>query len=73
MFNAGHTYGTLTDNTDTVRAGKKGAYLNRLEKRHIYLISKDNLHANEAYIGTLALTQLNTRDIIAATVSSYYM
>jgi hypothetical protein len=35
---------------DMIGTGRKGTYLNVLEKYHIYRISKDNLHMNDKYI-----------------------
>jgi hypothetical protein len=50
MLNPGHTYGTIADTMDVITAGKKGKYLNTLERYYIYKISKDNLHINDTYI-----------------------
>jgi hypothetical protein len=46
ILNPGHTYGTITDTMEIITLGKKGRYLNTLEKYHIYEICKDNLHMN---------------------------
>jgi hypothetical protein len=44
--------GTVSDTLtmDVVRTGRKGRRLNTLEKRHIYKISRNNLHMNDTYI-----------------------
>jgi hypothetical protein len=44
---SGHTYGTITDTMDILRAGRKG---NTVEKYHIYRISRSNLHMNDTHI-----------------------
>jgi hypothetical protein len=43
ILNTGHTYGTITDIMEIIKTGRKGRYLNILEKYHIYEICKDNL------------------------------
>jgi PP-loop superfamily ATP-utilizing enzyme len=50
ILNTRHTYGTVTDTMDVIRIGRKGRYLNTLEKYHIYEISRNNLHMNETHI-----------------------
>jgi hypothetical protein len=32
---------------EIIKTGRKGRYLNTLEKYHIYKIGKDNLHMND--------------------------
>jgi hypothetical protein len=43
-------YGTITDIMDVIRTERKGRHLNRLEKYHIYKISRNNLHMNDTQI-----------------------
>jgi hypothetical protein len=43
ILNTGHTYGTITDTMNVIRNGRKGGYLNILEKYHIFKISKTNI------------------------------
>jgi hypothetical protein len=50
ILNTGHTYGTITDTMEIIKAGRKGRYLNTLEKYHIYEIGKDNLQMNDTNI-----------------------
>jgi hypothetical protein len=50
ILNTGHTYGTVTDTMEIITTGRKGRYLNTLEKYHIYEICKDNLHMNDTNI-----------------------
>jgi hypothetical protein len=52
ILNTGHTYGIIKDTVDIVRTHKKGKHLNTLEKYHIYIISKNNLHMNDTNIDT---------------------
>jgi hypothetical protein len=52
IFSTGHTYGTITDNMDVIRRGRKGRHLNTLERYHIYKISRNNLHMNNTHIET---------------------
>jgi hypothetical protein len=40
------------DTMEIITIGKKGRYLNTLEKYHIYEICKYNLHMNDANIDT---------------------
>jgi hypothetical protein len=40
ILNTGHTYGMITDTMDIITAGRKGKYLNTLERYHIYEISR---------------------------------
>jgi hypothetical protein len=49
ILNTWHIYGTITNITDIIKTGKKGTYLDTLEKYHIYRISKDNLQMNDTY------------------------
>jgi hypothetical protein len=51
-LNTGPTYGTLTDTMDIMKIVKKWKHFNGLEKCHIYLVRKDNLHKNDIYIDT---------------------
>jgi hypothetical protein len=37
ILNTGHTYGTLMDTMDITMIGKKGKYVNNLEKYCIYI------------------------------------
>jgi hypothetical protein len=52
ILNTGHTYGTITDTMEIITTGRKGKYLNTLERYHIYEISRDNLHMNDTHIVT---------------------
>jgi hypothetical protein len=52
ILNIGHAYGTITDAMDVIRTGRKGRHSNTLEKYHIYLISRNNLHMNDPQIDT---------------------
>jgi hypothetical protein len=47
----GHKYGTTAGTMD-VMTGKKGKHLNTLERYHIYLTKKYNIHMNETHIYT---------------------
>jgi hypothetical protein len=49
ILNTGHTHGTITDNMDIIRAGRKGRHLDTSEKYHVYKISRNNLHMNDTY------------------------
>jgi hypothetical protein len=51
---------------EIITTGRKGRYLNTLEKYHIYEICKDNLHMNDTNTDTLnpiseALHKIYTR------------
>jgi hypothetical protein len=50
ILNTGHTYGTITDTMEIIKTGRRGRYLNTIEKYHIYEIGKDNLHMNDTNI-----------------------
>jgi hypothetical protein len=52
ILNTGHTYGTITDTMDIIRAGSKGRHINTLETYHIYKISRNNLHMNDTHMET---------------------
>ena len=52
ILNTRHTYGTITDTMESITVGRKGKYLNTLEKYHIYKTSKENLHMNNTDIDT---------------------
>jgi hypothetical protein len=45
----GHAYGVTTDMMDVITTGRKGKYLNTLERYHIYRTSKENLRMNDTY------------------------
>jgi uncharacterized secreted protein with C-terminal beta-propeller domain len=42
----------ITDMMDIIKTGRKGIYLNTLEKYYIYRISDDNLHMKDRHIDT---------------------
>jgi hypothetical protein len=46
-LNTGHAYGAIYDVMEIMEMGKKGKYLNTLEKYHIYRTSKENMHLND--------------------------
>jgi hypothetical protein len=46
ILNTGHTYETIKDTMEIITIGRKGKYLNKLEKYHIYKVSRKNLHMN---------------------------
>jgi hypothetical protein len=46
----GNTYGTIMDTMDVIMIGRKSRHLNTLEWYHIYKISSNNLHENDAHI-----------------------
>jgi hypothetical protein len=50
ILGAEHSYGTIKDNMDVIRTGRKGRFLNVLEKYHIYEISRNNLYMNDKHI-----------------------
>jgi hypothetical protein len=50
-LNTGHTYGTIADTMEII-TGRKGKYLNTLEKYLICEISRENLHMNDIYTDT---------------------
>jgi hypothetical protein len=50
ILNTGHTYGSITDTMDVISTGKKGRYLNTLEKYHFYKININNLHMNDTHV-----------------------
>jgi hypothetical protein len=43
---------------DIITTGRKGKYLNTLERYHIYEINKENLHMNDTHIDTHTLLYL---------------
>jgi hypothetical protein len=43
VLDTGHALGTMEETMDVVRIGRKGQYLNTLEKYYIYKISKQKL------------------------------
>jgi hypothetical protein len=43
ILNTGHTYRTTADTMEIITIGRKGKYLNTLEKYHVYEISRENL------------------------------
>jgi hypothetical protein len=45
-----HTYGAMEDTMDVVGIGRKGQYLNTLEKYYIRKISREQLHMNDTNI-----------------------
>jgi hypothetical protein len=49
ILNTGHTYGTMQDTVEIITLGKKGKYLNTLERYHIYKVSRDNLSMNDTH------------------------
>jgi hypothetical protein len=49
-LNTGHTYGAIEDTMAIITIGRKGQYLNTLEKYHIYKVSRKNLHIDDASI-----------------------
>jgi hypothetical protein len=49
ILSTGHAYRTIADTMEIITAGKKGKYLNTLERYHIYEISREDLHMNDAY------------------------
>jgi hypothetical protein len=52
ILNRGHTYGTVQDTMGIITLGRKGKYLNALERYHIYKVSRDNLSMNDTHIDT---------------------
>jgi hypothetical protein len=51
-LNAGHKYGTIANTMEIITTGRKGKYLNTLEKYHVNEISMDNLYMNDIYTDT---------------------
>jgi hypothetical protein len=56
----------MENTMEIITIGRKGKYLNTLEKYHIYRMSRDNLHMNEAHTDTHnhtfeALHRIHTR------------
>jgi hypothetical protein len=51
-MNTGHEYGTMTDTMGIITTGRKGKYLNTLERYHIYKTSRKNLHINDTHVDT---------------------
>jgi hypothetical protein len=47
ILDTGHIYGRIDDTLTILRKAKKGKYLKSLEKYHIFLASKQDLHMNE--------------------------
>jgi hypothetical protein len=45
-----YTYGTIEDIMEIIRIGRKGQYLNTLEKHCIRKISREKLHMNDTNI-----------------------
>jgi hypothetical protein len=50
ILNTEHAYGTIEDTMEIITIGRKGKYLNSLEKYHIYKVSRENLHMNDTSI-----------------------
>jgi hypothetical protein len=49
ILNTRHTYRTITDTMEII-TGRKGRYLNTLERYYIYEIYKNNFHMNDTNI-----------------------
>jgi hypothetical protein len=54
-LNTGHTYGTIKDTMEIITMGRKGQYLNTLEKHHICKVSRESLHMNDTSTDALNL------------------
>jgi hypothetical protein len=50
ILNTGHTYVPMDDIMEIMETGKKGKYLNTLEKYYIHRISKENTYMNDISI-----------------------
>jgi hypothetical protein len=42
----------MADTVEIITTGKKGKYLNTLERYHIYEVRRENLHMNDTHIDT---------------------
>jgi hypothetical protein len=49
ILNIGHSYGSITDTMEIIKIERNGKHLNRLEKYHIYKISKEEIHMNDMH------------------------
>jgi hypothetical protein len=47
ILNTGHTYGSMQDVMEVIQRAKKGRYMNRMEKFHIFCTQKENKRMNE--------------------------
>jgi hypothetical protein len=47
ILDSGHAYGNIEKTLTILRKAKTGKFLNSLEKYHIFLASKQNIHMNE--------------------------
>jgi hypothetical protein len=61
ILSTGHAYRTITDTMEIVTTGRKGKYLNTLERYHIYEISKENLHMKDTHIDTILYSEHCTK------------
>jgi hypothetical protein len=52
ILNTGYAYETIADTMEIVTTGKKGKHLNTLERYHIYVISRQNLHMKDTHTDT---------------------
>jgi hypothetical protein len=48
ILSTGHTYRIITDTINIIKTEKKGNHLNTSEKYHVYKISRNRLHMNDA-------------------------
>jgi hypothetical protein len=55
VLSTGHKYGAITGSMDIIKTHRKGKYVNKLEKYHIYEISKNNLQINDTDIAIYSL------------------
>jgi hypothetical protein len=47
ISNTGHAYGNMQDVMEVIQIGRKGRYMNSMERFHIFCTQKENKHMNE--------------------------
>jgi hypothetical protein len=50
VLDTGHAYDTMEETMDVVRIGRKGQYMNTLEKYYIFKISRETLQMNDSWV-----------------------
>jgi hypothetical protein len=68
ILETGHQYRSITDTMKVIKIQRKGKHLNTLERYHIYKMSREGVHMNDAHVDVHnpifeALQEVNTRSI----------
>jgi hypothetical protein len=50
ILDTGHAYGNMENTMSIIRKTRKGKFMNSLEKHHIFLANKQEIHMNEFHI-----------------------